>query len=92
MAVNKMDSDNAKQKYEELLDSLGNQDVSSLEDDIRPSKIIKFDDIIPIIARDATNTLQVKQKIRSFIDLHVEKQRGGAEIEVSPLLTSHTMV
>ncbi|KAL3210686.1 hypothetical protein MRX96_008635 [Rhipicephalus microplus] len=59
---------------------LEKQDTSSLDEDIRPSVFMSFDEIIPIIARDAKNTLQVKQKIRTFIDLYVEQQRRAEEV------------
>ncbi|KAH8009317.1 hypothetical protein HPB51_014453 [Rhipicephalus microplus] len=80
LAVNKMDTEGAKEKYEELLEQLEKQDTSSLDEDIRPSVFMSFDEIIPIIARDAKNTLQVKQKIRTFIDLYVEQQRRAEEV------------
>lgn len=84
LAVNKMDTEGAMDKYEELLERLERQDPSSLDEDIRPSNLVHFDDIIPIIARDAKNTLQIKQKIRTFIDIHMEEQRKTQDISFAP--------
>ncbi|EEC05638.1 GTP-binding protein 10 isoform X1 [Ixodes scapularis] len=92
LAVNKMDTDDAKEKYEELLESLGKENVSSLDEEIRPSKIIQFDDIIPIVARDAKNTPQIQQKIRSFMDMHVERQREATRIDFSSPSPKHIVI
>ncbi|XP_075538708.1 GTP-binding protein 10 [Dermacentor variabilis] len=80
LAVNKMDTEGAMEKYEELLEQLEKQDTSSLHEDIRPSTLMHFDEIIPIIARDAKNTLQVKQKIRTFIDIYIEQHRKAEDV------------
>ncbi|XP_037562086.1 GTP-binding protein 10 [Dermacentor silvarum] len=80
LAVNKMDTEGAMEKYEELLEQLEKQDTSSLHEDIRPSTLMRFDEVIPIIARDAKNTLQVKQKIRTFIDIYIEQHRKAEDV------------
>ncbi|KAL1478378.1 hypothetical protein MTO96_035060 [Rhipicephalus appendiculatus] len=82
----------AKEKYEELLEQLEKQDTSSLDEDIRPSVLMNFDEIIPIIARDAKNTLQVKQKIRTFIDLYVEQQRRAEEVSFERKTEGHVLI
>uniref|UniRef100_A0A224YV79 Obg family gtpase cgta n=1 Tax=Rhipicephalus zambeziensis TaxID=60191 RepID=A0A224YV79_9ACAR len=92
LAVNKMDTEGAKEKYEELLEQLEKQDTSSLDEDIRPSVLMNFDEIIPIIARDAKNTLQVKQKIRTFIDLYVEQQRKVEEVSFERKTEGHVLI
>lgn len=92
LAVNKMDTEGAKEKFEELLESLGKENVSSLDEEIRPSKIIQFDDIIPIVARDAKNTPQIQQKIRTFMDMHVEMQRDATGIDFSTPSPKHIVI
>ncbi|KAH7962313.1 hypothetical protein HPB52_015428 [Rhipicephalus sanguineus] len=99
LAVNKMDTEGAMDKYEELLEQLrkARQQVffrmsSSLDEDIRPSVLMNFDEIIPIIARDAKNTLQVKQKIRTFIDLYVEQQRRAEEVSFKQKTEGHVLI
>lgn len=92
LAVNKMDTEHAMDKYEELLEKLEKQDTSSLDENIRPSRIMNFDEIIPIIARDAKNTMQVKQKIRTFIDLHVEEQRKREDVSFAQKTEDHSLI
>ncbi|KAH6939422.1 hypothetical protein HPB50_017820 [Hyalomma asiaticum] len=92
LAVNKMDTEGAMDKYEELLEQLQKQDTSSLDEEIKPAVLMNFDEIIPIIARDAKNTLQLKQKIRTLIDLYVEQQRKDEDVSFGQKTKGHVLI
>uniref|UniRef100_A0A131XFW2 Putative gtp-binding protein n=1 Tax=Hyalomma excavatum TaxID=257692 RepID=A0A131XFW2_9ACAR len=92
LAVNKMDTEGAMDKYEELLEQLQKQDTSSLDEEIKPSVLMNFDEIIPIIARDAKNTLQLKQKVRTLIDLYVAQQRKEEDVSFRQKTKGHVLI
>lgn len=77
LLVNKMDIEGSIEKFEEcekhLKDlSLG---VDDCPEEIRPTKLIKFERIIPISAKHYKEIDKVKEEIRDVIDLVEERNR-----------------
>lgn len=82
LAISKMDTlkDSRERfiKLEEELESFyKNKQIfeKSIDDSIRPTKLIKFDEVIPISSVQHKNIKELKQVIRNVIDTYAEAER-----------------
>ncbi|XP_076269734.1 GTP-binding protein 10 homolog [Rhynchophorus ferrugineus] len=72
LLINKMDTDGAEQKFKEIKTQLKefNDFISRYSEEIRPSKCLKFSNIIPISAKESEKDIVlVKQKLRTILDI-----------------------
>jgi ribosome-binding ATPase YchF (GTP1/OBG family) len=80
--VNKMDTDNDEQKYQEFLkqlnDNRNEEHLKNLPPDCRPDKLIDFQDVIPMSAKfNPVSVNFVKERLRKVIDDVEEKKRDS---------------
>jgi len=72
--INKMDTDGAEEKLDELTEFLGNkyeEAVCELDEELRPKRRIVFDEVIPMSAKfSRPSVISVKDKIRDWLDRH----------------------
>ncbi|KAF7278064.1 hypothetical protein GWI33_008833 [Rhynchophorus ferrugineus] len=72
LLINKMDTDGAEQKFKEIKTQLKefNDFISKYSEEIRPSKCLKFSNIIPISAKESEKDIVlVKRKLRTILDI-----------------------
>lgn len=83
LAVNKLDTDADGTKFEALKESLKNiKSISkSINTEMIPESLIKFDAIVPISALKKTNIPLLKDKIRTIIDIY-QQEREAKERQV----------
>ncbi|XP_011684822.1 PREDICTED: GTP-binding protein 10 homolog isoform X2 [Wasmannia auropunctata] len=76
--INKMDTDNADNIFKEIKPALHNLSsyVSTCREEIRPQKVIHFDDILPtsLISKDKEAIEAIKNRIRSILDKYSENK------------------
>ncbi|XP_076162702.1 GTP-binding protein 10 homolog [Ptiloglossa arizonensis] len=76
--VNKMDTEGAKEIYNNIKSKLNNlsEIVSEFNKTIQPNKVIQFDDILTtsLISKNITEIQEIKEKIRDVIDKYQEKK------------------
>lgn len=71
LLLNKMDTKGALQKFQEIKEPLKNLSdfMKELPVDIKPKRLLKFCDIIPISAKEHTQDIElVKWKLRNLLD------------------------
>ncbi|KAM3961811.1 GTP-binding protein 10 homolog [Aphomia sociella] len=71
LAINKMDLEGAKEAFDKLVESLANieQIKESIPEEIRPEKIVTFEDIIGISALNSSDSIQdLKMILRKRLD------------------------
>ncbi|XP_061711762.1 GTP-binding protein 10 homolog [Cydia pomonella] len=76
LAVNKMDLNGAEDIFEEVKDSLKNIDrvIGSVPTEIRPEKIIEFEDVIGISALNNSDSIQdLRQLLRKRLDEYADE-------------------
>nr|CAG4645697.1 EOG090X0ACU [Lynceus sp. MCZ IZ 141354] len=88
LLINKMDAPGASAAFKSLVPSLHNlaEAVERVPEEMRPNRLIKFEDIIPISARsDSASVTNVKNRIRNLLDVSFEynlsQETNGASIE-----------
>lgn len=76
LLINKMDVDGSEKIYEKLMDQLKHMEqcVSDCPDEIRPTKLLDFDSILPMSAKYRQGIDKVIADIRNSLDLEAEKQ------------------
>lgn len=81
LLVNKMDIDGGIQKFIDIEDKLNDLKLSinDCPEEIRPSKLMKFDRIIPISAKHYQEIDKVKNEIRELIDMEEERKNNDLE-------------
>lgn len=76
--VNKMDTDNAENIYKEIEPMLHNlkKYVDTCPEEMRPEKVIGFEDILPVslISKNINEIDMVKQRIRDILDKYYERK------------------
>ncbi|XP_023213900.1 GTP-binding protein 10 homolog [Centruroides sculpturatus] len=72
-----MDTENSEKEFAFLLEKLKHFEecAEDFPPEIRPSKMMEFDDVVPISATKAYNVEKLKQRIRTLLDFHLEKER-----------------
>lgn len=77
LLVNKMDMEGAIEKFKEIEKYLDDLRLGVIEcpDEIRPTKLMQFERIIPISAKHYKEIDKVKEEIRDVIDLVDERNR-----------------
>jgi len=86
LAINKIDTDVDGTKLEALKQSLRciKSIAKNVPSDMSPETLIKFDAILPISALNGTNIPELKDKIRTIIDIYVEeRERKQKRVTVS---------
>jgi GTPase involved in cell partitioning and DNA repair len=79
LLINKMDTENAQQKYVEIKDSLQNisEIAKKYPDNIRPENVLKFTDILTISAKEKLEDVElVKNRVRKLIDVMVQLENS----------------
>lgn len=74
LVINKMDTPNAEEKLMKMLKDLRQlQQVSEhFPEEMRPSQLVKFDDIIPCSAKENQDSVNhIKQRLREILDFNV---------------------
>ncbi|KAK9879465.1 hypothetical protein WA026_006535 [Henosepilachna vigintioctopunctata] len=82
LLINKMDSDGAQDKYNEIKDDLKNLSkiATNYEDNLKPENILKFREIIPISAKNSKDDIAfVKNKLRKHLDILAEEKINDEE-------------
>ncbi|XP_012261201.2 GTP-binding protein 10 homolog [Athalia rosae] len=78
LVVNKMDTENAKEKFEEISPMIENyeQSIKKFPEEIQPEQALLFDAVLPLALgeNDANEIRRLKEKIRYVLDLHAERQ------------------
>lgn len=82
LAVNKMDVENSEKNFSLLMEKLENitENLKNFSDEIRPQRIIQFDDVIPIAAKKANNIEKLKNRIRTLLDFYAEKESEDKQL------------
>lgn len=75
LAVNKLDLPGANDKFLELKDAYRNIDntIQNLPDDVKPNRVIKFEDIISISALKGESIDELKHLLRKRLDEYAEE-------------------
>ncbi|XP_019873109.1 GTP-binding protein 10 homolog [Aethina tumida] len=81
--INKMDSENAQEKYNEIKDNIVNfrDFIKNYSDvDMKPKIPIKFCDIMPISAKESSSDiLKVKQRLRNLLDVMADLENENED-------------
>ncbi|OQR74218.1 GTP-binding protein 10-like [Tropilaelaps mercedesae] len=86
LVVNKMDTENATEKFRELTESMANhQAFESLPDELRPTTRIDFKETVAIAARNTENVGTLKEKLRLHLDDLYELKKSEKDVEKVPL-------
>lgn len=90
LLINKMDLEGSSDEYNKHKQHLHDLslNVHNCPEEIRPTKLINFERVIPISARDETRISDVKDEIRVVMDELVEKE---LEKKVEPTQKAKTM-
>lgn len=86
--INKMDTDGAKEKYEEVKHQLDNlkSELNNYDEKFRPNNLLKICDIVPISAKDSPDDInQVKTKLRVLLDVMADLETKKSEEENTSL-------
>lgn len=80
LLVNKMDTEGALEKYNEVNDQIKNlkKYLSDYEEKMRPKNVIQFCDIVPISAKSNQGDVElVKQKLRNILDVMADLEQDS---------------
>lgn len=90
LLINKMDLEGSNDEYNKHKQHLHDLslNIHNCPEEIRPTKLINFERVIPISARDETRISDVKDEIRIVMDELVEKE---LEKKVEPTQKAKTM-
>ncbi|XP_067649287.1 GTP-binding protein 10-like [Haliotis asinina] len=77
LAINKTDTEGGQEKAEEVIHLIKNMrdNIDMVEPEIRPTQVVKFDDIFMISAKTGASVADMKVKIRSLLDTYAEIER-----------------
>lgn len=74
LLINKMDTEGSEKSYEKLMDQIKhmNECVNDCPDEIRPTKLLDFDSILPMSAKFRQGIDETIHDIRKSLDLDAE--------------------
>ncbi|XP_056648289.1 GTP-binding protein 10 [Diorhabda sublineata] len=84
MLINKMDTDGALSKFQEIKEQLKNLEsvFANYPDDIRPLNCMKFFDVIPVSAKENPDDVNyVKHRVRKMLDVIAELNENKSSHE-----------
>ncbi|CAG2231017.1 GTP-binding protein 10,GTP-binding protein 10 homolog,GTPase Obg,GTPase Obg/CgtA [Mytilus edulis] len=89
LALNKIDCDPEGKAAEEVLQKLKNlpESLSEIPEELRPQRLVKFDEIFVISAQDHKGTDNMKLKLRQLLDVYADQ--GNTELALQMKETSH---
>lgn len=87
LLINKMDMDGAVELFEKNKEILGNleQALDQCPEDIRPNKILDFEKIITVSAKNSAKVDFVKTELRSILDRVAEQSLDQSEPKLDKL-------
>ncbi|XP_018574706.1 GTP-binding protein 10 homolog isoform X2 [Anoplophora glabripennis] len=88
LLINKMDSEGSIEKYKEIKDQLTNLKgfFENYPEEMRPNKILKFCDIIPMSAKESTGDVDlVKDRLRKLLDVLADLEAEEEDKEKADL-------
>lgn len=88
LLLNKMDITGASEilkNNKTYIENLENK-LSECPPEIRPQKVLKFERIIPISAKNAARVIEVKRELRKVLDEQAEKEQLCDEFELKDML------
>lgn len=93
LAVNKLDIEGAQETFESVKHSLKNinEVIQTIPEEIRPERLIKFEDIIGISALKGTCINELKMALRKRLDQFAE-QNDPNIVEPSKVLKKHRAI
>ena len=56
--------------------------VSEVPEELRPDRLVKFDDIFVISAKEKQGTEEMKQKLRHLLDIYAEQHNGDLALQM----------
>ncbi|XP_063707929.1 GTP-binding protein 10 homolog [Culicoides brevitarsis] len=76
LLINKMDTEGSSKSYEKLKDQLKHieETVNDCPEEIRPSKLLEFDKILPMAAKHREGIDKILTEIRRSLDLEAERK------------------
>ncbi|XP_065356747.1 GTP-binding protein 10 homolog [Calliphora vicina] len=88
LLLNKMDVTGASEILKNSKNSIENLENKLMEcpPEIRPEKVLKFERIIPISAKNASRISEVKKELRKVLDEQAEKEQLTDEFELKETL------
>lgn len=82
LCVNKMDTDFNNIKFNKLLDKINKRKTDeNIPPEYRPAKFIEFLDILPISAKNSSSTKDLKEKLRTYLDLIDDEKRRRRKLD-----------
>lgn len=83
LAVNKMDSPEAEEKLEELVAKLSTMkdSVQNIPNEMRPDRLVEFDEIIPISAKLGIGIDHLRSRVRQLLDVYADMELERLECE-----------
>ncbi|XP_071108569.1 GTP-binding protein 10 homolog [Haliotis cracherodii] len=77
LAINKTDTEGGQEKAEEVVQLIKTmeENMDMIEPEIRPTQMVKFDDIFTISAKTGASVPEMKMKIRTLLDTYAEIAR-----------------
>ncbi|CAH2241037.1 GTP-binding protein 10 homolog [Pararge aegeria] len=93
LAVNKLDLPGAKEKFLEVKEAFRNMDniLKTLPEEIKPNKVIKFEDIIGISALKGESIEELKNLVRKRLDEYAEENNPDI-VDASTLLRKNRAI
>ncbi|XP_045785579.1 GTP-binding protein 10 homolog [Maniola jurtina] len=93
LAVNKLDLPDTNDKFLEVKEALKNMDqvIKDIPEEIRPNKVIKFEDIIGISASKGESIDELKHVLRKRLDEYAEENNPDI-IDASTLLRKNRAI
>lgn len=83
--INKMDSEGAQEKYNQVVDKIRHLDEAIMDypEEFRPERTLKFDEIVPLVAKQRDDEPKigasieyVKDRLRKLLDVHALPDQG----------------
>lgn len=70
LCLNKIDSDEGRAKIPEILKQIENRSnlLDSVPEELRPTKLIEFYEVLPISAKMNTSVNELKERLRDVLD------------------------
>ncbi|GFO20175.1 GTP-binding protein 10 homolog [Plakobranchus ocellatus] len=93
LALNKIDTDHSGRSVETLTDLIKNLPASldQVSEDLHPTHLVNFDDILTMSAMNNRGLAQIKDRIREVMDVHAE-MRHSEEMEKAKALSKYENV
>ncbi|KAL8619671.1 hypothetical protein ACOMHN_019726 [Nucella lapillus] len=88
LVLNKSDTDIDERMKGEVMSQLENLPVSvdTIDEELRPDTLIRFDDILTMSAKNKENTKEVMRKVRSLLDEYADKQLAEQQKDQAVML------